>query len=331
MRTWPVVVRCGSRLPPEVLGGARLGDPRRGGVEADDRHEPAAVGSLGGDDPVADRGERAPADEVARQGHDVGRVLGQLAEEAGERLGCGIDGRQRTIGEDRVGERRECRGTGGPSRDHQPSAIRQPALERGQLLRLEEVRVDVLPDQPVDGAPRLDPRRQVGRRQCERDRGLLLLVREETQAADDALRPLGHDAHDQLGRVADRVLGTGRRDLVVALDEVDLDLAPEARRLRVQEVDLVRAGGQVDGCPVLRLALRAAVESEFAGDRGSVVAEVNLDRHPRADAGVTAEQDARIHRGRVAVGSSHRGRQCGEPDEDEDRNREQAGHDALAL
>ena len=132
---------------------------------------------------------------------------------------------------------------------------------------------------------------------------------QEAQAGDDALRPLGHDAHDQLGRVADRVLGTGRRDLVVALDEVDLDLAPEARRLRVQEVDLVRAGWQVDGRPVLRPALRAAVESEFAGDRGSVVAEVDLDRHPRADPGVTAEQDPRIHRRRVAVGRSHRGRQ----------------------
>ena len=301
--------------PPEVLGGARLGDPRCGGSKPMIVTEPAAVGSLGRDDPVADRGKGTSADEVARQGHDVGRVLGQLAEETGERLGSGIGRRQRTVGEDRVGERREGRGSGGPARDHEPPATRQPALERGKLLRLEEVRVDVLPDQPVDGAPRLDTRRQVGRRQRERDRRLLLLVGQEAQTRDDALRSLGDDAHDQLGRVADRVLGTGRRDLVVALDEVDLDLAPEARRLGVQEVDLVRAGGQVDGRPVLRPALRAAVESEFAGDRGSVVAQVNLDGHPRAGPGVTAEQDSRLHRRRVAVGCSHRGRQCREPDE----------------
>jgi hypothetical protein len=123
-----------------------------------------------------------------------------------------------------------------PSRRRSPGVRRrQPALERGKLLRLEEVRVDVLPDQPVDGAPRLDPRRQVGRRQRERDARPAAAGWAGDSGRDDALRPLGHDAHDQLGRVADRVLGTGRRDLVVALDEVDLDLAPEARRLGVQE------------------------------------------------------------------------------------------------
>ena len=325
------MVRCGRSLPPEVLGGARLGDPRRGGVEADDRHEAASVRSLSGDDPVADRGKRTSADEVARQGRDVGGVFGQLAQETGERLGSGVGRRQRTVGEDRVGERRECRGTGRPACDHQPSATRQPALERGKLLRLEEVRVDVLPDQAVDGAPRFNARRQVGRRQRERDRGLLLLVGQETQTGDDALRPLGDDAHDQLGRVADRVLGAGRRDLVVTLDEVDLDLAPEARGLGIEEVDLVRAGWQVDRRPVPRPALRAAVEPELAGHRGSVVAEMDLDGHPRADPRMTAEQHPRFHRRRVAVCCSHRGRQRGETDENENRNREQAGLDALAL
>ena len=44
------------------------------------------------------------------------------------------------------------------------------------------------------------------------------------------------------------------------------------------------------------LALRAAGEAELAGDRRAVVDEVDLDRHPRPDPGVPAEQDAGVHR-----------------------------------
>jgi hypothetical protein len=148
-------------------------------------------------------------------------------------------------------------------------------------------------------------------------------------AGDDGLRSLGDDRHDGLRRVADGVLRARAGNFLVALDQVDLDLAAEGRWLRVEQVDLVRAGRQVDRRPVLGAALRPAIETELAGHRRTVVAEVDLDRHPRSDAGVTAEQDARLHGGRVAARGEGRGGQQAEPEDRDGGGEEQAGDQAL--
>ena len=54
--------------------------------------------------------------------------------------------------------------------------------------------------------------------------------------------------------------------------------------------------GSSTAIPKLRLALRAAGEPELAADRRAVVLEMDGDRDPRPEPGMTAEQDARLHR-----------------------------------
>ena len=103
-------------------------------------------------------------------------------------------------------------------------------------------------------------------------------------------------ADDELGRVVGGERRLGRRDRRVAVDQADREGAAERRRLGVQDVDLVGLGRQLDRHPEARLALRAARESELAADRRAVVLEVDGDRDPRPEPGVTAEQDARLHR-----------------------------------
>ena len=91
-------------------------------------------------------------------------------------------------------------------------------------------------------------------------------------------------------------VGLADRDRLVAVDEGDRQGAAERGRLGVEDVDLIGLGRQLDGHPEARLALGAARESQLAADRRAVVLEVDGDRDPRPEPGVTAEQDASLHR-----------------------------------
>ena len=107
---------------------------------------------------------------------------------------------------------------------------------------------------------------------------------------------LGDDGHDELCRVVGGERRLGRRDRLVAVDQGDREGGAERRWLAIQDVDLVGLGRQLDRHPEARLALRAARESELAADRRAVVLEMDGDRDPRPEPGMTAEQDARLHR-----------------------------------
>ena len=107
---------------------------------------------------------------------------------------------------------------------------------------------------------------------------------------------LGDDGDDELGRVVGGERRLGRGDRRLAIDERDGKLAAERRGLGVQDVDLVRLRRQLDGLPETGLTLRAARQAELAGDRRTVVLEVDRDRDPRPEPCVTAEQDAGLHR-----------------------------------
>src|SRR6185369_29827 len=88
----------------------------------------------------------------------------------------------------------------------------------------------------------------------------------------------------------------GGCDRPVTVDQADREGGAERRWLPIQDVDLVGLGRQLDRHAEARLALRAARESELAADRRAVVLEMNGDRDPRPEPGMTAEQDARLHR-----------------------------------
>ena len=79
------------------------------------------------------------------------------------------------------------------------AAAGDPAAQGRQLRRGQAVGVDVLPDEPVERVPGLDPVGQVLRRQAHDERRDLVLVRQQVEAADDPLGALGDDADDQLG------------------------------------------------------------------------------------------------------------------------------------
>ena len=176
------------------------------------------------------------------------------------------------------------------------SAAGDPAAQGGQLVAIEAGGVHVLPDQPVERTPRLDPRWQIGDVEAQRERSDVVLVRQEVEVADDPARALGHDAHHHLRRVVDREGRGGRRDRRGAIDQADLDLTAEARRLRVQAMGLVRLGRDVDHGAEPRPTLDAARHPELADDGRPIVLEADVDGHPGTDAGVAIEQDRGLHR-----------------------------------
>ena len=181
-------------------------------------------------------------------------------------------------------------------RDDELPAAGDPAAEGGQLPRGQTVGVDVLPDDPVDRGPRLDPFRQVLRCEAHDERCDLVLVGRQVEAADEPIRMLGDDRDDQLGAVVGCVVGLDRGHGGVAFHELDLEVLAEGRRLRVEQERLVGLGRQVRGDGEARLALGAAGDPELAVDRRAVVLEVDRDRHPGADPGVATEQHPRLHR-----------------------------------
>ncbi len=95
------------------------------------------------------------------------RQSGSLAQQRHEGRGRDIGRRRRAIGQEGIREGRQARWSRRPAGDDQPAATGDPAAERGDLLRRQLVRVDVLPDEAVEGTPRLDPIR-AGRRAAAR-------------------------------------------------------------------------------------------------------------------------------------------------------------------
>ena len=159
------------RSAPECLGRWRAADPIRRRIDADDGRPALADGPLGGDDEVA-----AAARERCPQGAcppSPGKLRSSSTAPADERLdifGRGVHGARRAEGQQVVGQAAEGRGAGRTAEDDQAAAEPQPGAQRSQLLGLELRRVDVLPDESIDGRPGLDPGGQVGRRQGH-DRG----------------------------------------------------------------------------------------------------------------------------------------------------------------
>ena len=161
--TGPPLDRVGRRRrhSPSAELGPAIQSTRR--VEPDDRHRAAAVGALGRDDAIADAGERPPAGQLAGQGRQVGRVVGHLAEQRAERRRAR---RRWSPSGDRAGwtSGKADRLAGPavpPTMTSRPPPATQPR-NAVELLRGEARRIGVLPDQAVEGAPGLDPRRQVG-------------------------------------------------------------------------------------------------------------------------------------------------------------------------
>ncbi len=107
----------------------------------------------------------------------------------------------RSVGEEAVGEGRQRLGSGRPAGDDQPPAARDPASQRLTLRSRQSLGVDVLPDDPVDRSPGLQPFGQVVRGQGHDGRSDLVLVRQQVEVADEPLGMLGDDRDDELAGV----------------------------------------------------------------------------------------------------------------------------------
>jgi hypothetical protein len=161
---------------------------------------------------------------------------------------------------------------------------RRLAAQRVELAGRQPVGVEVLPHEAVEAAPGLHALRQVLGVERHDDRRDLVLVGEQVDAPDDVAGALGDHADGELGAVVDREADLGLRDGLVAVDERDLELAPEGRRLGIQQEGLVGVGRQVDHLAEARPALRAAGHAQLTGEGRALVRHVDRDGHPRADA-----------------------------------------------
>ena len=120
----------------------------------------------------------APVDELAGQGRQVGRIGRDLAEQAVERARR----RRRSSWSAGRGGARPGTPTGWTDPACRPTMTRRPppAIQprsASSCAGLEARGVDVLPDQPVERAPRLDALRQVGGIQGDGQRRDVVLVR----------------------------------------------------------------------------------------------------------------------------------------------------------
>ena len=129
----PPNVRAGSSRRHRSCAASVLAIQSDARIEPEQGHRARAVRPLGGDDAVADRGERATVDELAGQRRQRRRAGRQLAEEPGQV-------RRRDVGRDDRPERQHGVGEGGeggrtdrPAGDDQPTATGQPAAHRGEL------------------------------------------------------------------------------------------------------------------------------------------------------------------------------------------------------
>ena len=155
-----------------------------------------------------------------------------------------------------------------PTMTSRPPAASQRA-QRVELLRRELVAVDVLPDEPVQR--RSSPRPGSGRSATEQrhDRRAAApngfggrLICETRACGRSAMTPTTSCVASWTRYATSTLSMTWSFD-----DELDLHVPPECRRLGVEDVDLARAGREVDGHREPGVALRAAVHPQLALDR----------------------------------------------------------------
>ncbi len=227
------------RSPPEGLRGRRAGDAVGRGIDADDHRPTLAHGPLSGDDAVAGATDDGALDERAAQRGHVVREVRAAADQGVDLLRRGIDGARRAVGQEVVRQAAERRGARRAAEDHQPTAEAQPGAQRGQLLGLELGRVDVLPDQAVDGRPRLHASGQVLRCQGDdrrrRDPGI---GQRAVQGGHERAGLFGHHADDRLILIVSRDRHVGLGDRSPVGDERDAEVAAEDGGLGVEHVAL---------------------------------------------------------------------------------------------
>ena len=295
---------CGQDSAPQALCRIGPGDPVDRGVKADQGDRARSVGAFGSDHLAADRCEGSTLDERSREGRQRGGGRRELTKQTGEAHGRRVGRHDRTIREERVRERGERLRTDRAAGDDQPPAAGDPAAQRVALPHRQPFRVDILPDDPVECAPGFDTLGEIFRGDAHDQWRHLVLIGQEAQTADDPIGVLRDDRDDELVGIVDRVRRLRGDDRPVAVDQNDGQLAPERRGLCVEEIDLVRQRRKVDQRPEPGLSLRPTREPKFAGDGGTVVLEVDGDRHPGTDPSMPAKQDVRFHRRRI--GSSGR-------------------------
>ena len=171
-----------------------------------------------------------------------------------------------------------------PTMTSRPPPAIQPA-QGVELGRRERGRVDVLPHQPVERGPGLDALREVGRGQGGDGRRRARGAGQELELADDLGGVLGHDADDELRLIVERDGDQRLGDDLLAVDELDLDVAAEAGRLGVQDVGLARPGRELHRGAEVGLRVGAAADPELARDGRPGVLEVDRDREPARPGG----------------------------------------------
>ena len=164
-----------------------------------------------------------------------------------------------------AGERVRARG---PAHDHEAPA---PAIQVRSAASCAGVRADASTSchtiRSSAAQAWMRSGRSAGVRGDDRGRGARL-AGQELELADELRRVLGHDPDDELGLIVrgDGDLGLG--DDRVAADQLHLHVAPEGRRLRVQEIGLARAGRKLDRGAEPGPGVGPAADPELAGHRG---------------------------------------------------------------
>ena len=248
-----------------------------------------------------------------------------MAEECRQRLRRDVDRGRGAVRKDLVGEPGQDARPGRSADDDQPASECEPAAERCDLASRQGVGVDVLPDEAIEGRPGFDPLGQVTGIERNDDgpevqSAVEVLSHRELDPRDDSLGLRGNDADGQLGRVVNREVDLpAGDDLVIGADEDDFQLLPEGRRLRIQEVGLVRGARQIDRDGEPGAALRSSLQAQLASDRDALVGKSHLDCEPRTDPGVALEENPRIQRGAVRGGNRYGSRPGHRPDEDAEK------------
>src|SRR5450759_438263 len=313
--------------PPDRGVGLRVGDPGGRRVEAQDGHRSVPERQLGGHDTVADGGQGPTRPGGSPERGQVRGGRRQLAQQRPEGAGGHVDRRARPKGQELVGEGRQEARTAGTADDDQAAPASDPTAERTELCRAEVARVDVLPDQPVDRAERLDPLREGLDRQRDDRRWDGVRGRQDAEVADDPIRALGHDADEELRGIGRDECDLARGDRLARRDDRDFEMIAKGRRLGIQGVPLPTAGRQVDGGPEPGLALDAARQAELPAHGLAGILEVDLDGHPGAQSGVPVEQGPGGHRERI--GRDRRaGAEPGRGDDERGEGRPEEGVDA---
>ena len=156
--------------------------------------------------------------------------FGSSPSSAAECRRCDVRRRRRAIGQEVVGEGGQAGRPGRAADDDEPAAAGDPAAHRLELVGRRAGRIDVLPDEPVEDAPRLDPVRAGRPTSRPTVRGAtLFMVGQQVEVADDVAGSLRRRCRRRAGSRR----GSANAALVVAIvvvarDQADLELAPEA-------------------------------------------------------------------------------------------------------